>query len=253
VRSLLARRLEADAALGVRLVAAGAATAAFVVPLLGLFLLVQDRWPPLLRLDEGAAQVLNRVAVSNPALVVALRAVSVVLDPWTFRLGAVVVVVVLARRRRDRLAVWVAVTVGGSGVVGLAAKHLFGRERPVLDIPVASAPGLSFPSGHALGSAVGLGVVLLLVVPRVAPRWRVPAVVAGGLGVLAVGSSRVGLGVHYVSDVVAGWLLGAAWLAATTIAFAIQRADRTQRVDRTQRTDQARLTAEAPLPGPPRA
>jgi hypothetical protein len=147
VRSLLARRLEADAALGARLVAAGAATTAFVVPLLGLFLLVQDRWPPLLRLDEGAAQVLNRVAVSNPALVVALRAVSVVLDPWTFRLGAVVVVVVLARRRRDRLAVWVAVTVGGSGVVGLAAKHLFGRERRSSTHRSRPHPGCRSPRG----------------------------------------------------------------------------------------------------------
>lgn len=224
VKALLARRLEADAALGARLLAAGALASAFVVPLLGLFLLVQDRWAPLLRVDEGAAQGLNAAAVSQPALVAALRTVSVVLDPWTFRAGAVAAVVVLVRRRRDRVAVWVAVTVGGSGVVGLAAKHLFGRERPVLDTPVASAPGLSFPSGHALGSVVGLGVVLLLLLPRVAPRWRPPLVAAAAAGVLAVGLSRVGLGVHYVSDVVAGWLLGSAWLSATTVAFAVRAA-----------------------------
>ncbi len=226
MQSRLARRLEDDAALGARLLVAGAAAVALVVPLLGLFLLVQDRWPPLQRVDQGAAQGLNAVAVASPPLVAGLRAVSAVLDPWVFRAVGLVAVAALARRRRDRLAVWVAVTIGGSGTVSLAAKTLFGRQRPVLDTPVASAPGLSFPSGHALGSVVGVAVLLVLLLPRVPRRARGPLLGAGALAVLAVGSSRVALGVHFVSDVVGGWLLGSAWFAATTIAFAVPSAAR---------------------------
>ena len=222
MRAALARRLEEDATLGARLLAAGGVATALVVPMLLLFLAVQDRWPPLRAVDEGTAQRLNDVAVASPALVTFLQGVSAVFDPWSFRALGLVLVVVLARQRRDRLAVWVGVTIGGSGLVSGGAKLLFGRDRPVLDTAVASAPGLSFPSGHALGSIVGIGVLVLLVESRLSRPARLAAVVAAVLVVLTVGWSRVGLGVHFVSDVLAGWLLGGAWLAATTIAFAVR-------------------------------
>jgi undecaprenyl-diphosphatase len=55
--------------------------------------------------------------------------------------------------------------------------------------------------------------------------WRRPLIVLGVLIVLLVGYARIGLGVHYVSDVLGGWLIGAAWLAATTAAFRAWRRD----------------------------
>lgn len=212
-------RTGSDAALGGRLLVAGLLAALAAVPFLLLFLLVEDRWGPLRRLDQGVAQWLNDVAVRDELLVRALRLVSDVFSPTAFRLVGVVLVAVLWRRGRSRLAVWVIVTIGGSGVLDGVAKALAGRQRPVLEHPVATARGLSYPSGHALGSLVGVAVVLLVVLPVVPARWRRAAWAAGVLVVLAVGFSRVGLGVHYVSDVVGGWLLGASWLVATTTAL----------------------------------
>src|SRR5205823_14443517 len=76
------------------------------------------------------------------------------------------------------------------------------------------------PSGHALGSIVGCGVLLLVLLPLVrSANGRRLCWAAAAAIVLAVGFARVGLGVHYVSDVLAGWVLGLGWLAATTAAF----------------------------------
>lgn len=223
LRAAVGARASSDAALGARLLTAGVLAAVVAVPFLLLFVLVEDRWDPLRRLDQGVAQSLNDVAVRDPLLVSALRLVSDVFSPTAFRLVALVLVVVLWRRGLTRLAVWVLVTVGGSGLVDEVAKLVAGRQRPVLDHPVATARGLSYPSGHALGSLVGVCVLLLVLLPVVPPRWRRAARAAGVLVVLAVGAARVGLGVHYVSDVVGGWLLGAAWLVATTTAFSAWR------------------------------
>ena len=223
LRRFAAPRLAKDADLGGRLTLAGVAAGTVTVPFLLLFLLVEDRWPPLRRLDEGVAQSLNDVAVRSDRLVEALRLVSDVLSPTTFRVAAVVLALWLLRQRLDRLAVWVVVTVGGSSLLGLVAKELAGRQRPVLDHPVASAPGLSYPSGHALGSFVGVAVLLLVLLPLVPPRWRPAAWTAAVLAVLSVGFARVGLGVHFTSDVLGGWLLGTAWIAATTVALSAWR------------------------------
>jgi undecaprenyl-diphosphatase len=57
----------------------------------------------------------------------------------------------------------------------------------------------------------------VLIVPR---RWRTPAAIVGGVAVLLVSYSRIALGVHYLSDVIGGWLLGAAWLVAASLAYA---------------------------------
>ena len=223
LRRHLSSRAADDAELTGRLTLAGLAAAVVAVPFLLLFLLIQDRWDPLLRLDEGVAQSLNDVAVSSAGLVDALEAVSDYLAPNTFRVIALVLFLHLLRQRLDRLAVWVLVTVGGASVLGVVAKLLAGRERPALEQAVASAPGLSYPSGHALGSFVGVAVLLMVLLPVVPRRWRPVAWALGVLVVGAVGFARIGLGVHYVSDVVGGWLLGGAWLAATTVAFSVLR------------------------------
>jgi undecaprenyl-diphosphatase len=132
-------------------------------------------------------------------------------------------VVLLLARRRVRLALFL--TVAGLGALFLdpSMKTLVGRLRPVVEAPVATAPGNSFPSGHALGSAVVYGALLLIFLPAMRGRWRLVLPAVLGLIVVAVGVTRVALGVHFVSDVLAGWLLAAAWLGVTAHAFRLWR------------------------------
>ena len=130
-----------------------------------------------------------------------------------------VLVAWLLVRRVPRLAVWVAVSGLGAAVLDPAVKAVVGRVRPVVEAPVAAAPGASFPSGHALGSTVTYGVLLLVFLPVVPDRHR-RTVMAGVVALVAfVGVTRVALGVHYPSDVVGGWSLGVLWLAVTVTAF----------------------------------
>lgn len=117
------------------------------------------------------------------------------------------------------MAVYVAVTGLGSAVLNTGVKALVDRVRPMVEAPVATAPGASFPSGHAMGSTITYGVLLLVFLPVLPPRFRRPAVVAVVALVAAVGVTRVALGVHYPSDVLGGWLLGVLWLAVTASAF----------------------------------
>jgi membrane-associated phospholipid phosphatase len=131
---------------------------------------------------------------------------------------AVVVIVLLVRRQR-RLALWAAVTTIVAGLLGDGLKTVVARARPVLPEPVAHAPGFSFPSGHALNSFVFFGILLLLVLPLLPRAWRWVAWAVAVGGTLLVGFDRVALGVHYVSDVVGGWLLGAGLLAMSVAAF----------------------------------
>jgi undecaprenyl-diphosphatase len=131
--------------------------------------------------------------------------------------------VVLWRRGRRRHAVWAVVTVAVGATLDTPLKELFARARPVFDVPVATAPGYSFPSGHALNTMiVGAGAVIL---GWSATRSRPPAraaLLAGATAlVLVTGFDRVGLGVHYPSDVVGGWLIGLATVLVTTAAFSI--------------------------------
>jgi undecaprenyl-diphosphatase len=84
---------------------------------------------------------------------------------------------------------------------------------------------MSFPSGHAQSATVAASVLVLVFLPalRGRRRRRRLAVAAAAAWVIVVAFSRVGLGVHYVSDVLAGAVLGAAWVAATTALFSVAR------------------------------
>ncbi|HEU4349694.1 MAG TPA: phosphatase PAP2 family protein, partial [Actinoplanes sp.] len=115
--------------------------------------------------------------------------------------------------------------VTGVGALQLdpSVKTLVGRLRPVVDVPVAAAPGNSFPSGHALGSLVVYGALVLVFLAAVPPRRRALFIAVPAVIVFAIGFSRIALGVHYLSDVLAGWLLGATWLSVTAYAFRVWR------------------------------
>jgi len=215
----------ADRRLGLRLGLALVATFGLGLLFVLLALLVRARWNPLIRLDTTVADSLHAYALRNDWLVTALEVVSHVFDPLVFRLVATGLAVWLLTAGRSRLAAWTLVTTWGSALLGAGLKLVVGRARPDLVDAVSTAPGRSFPSGHALGSVVGCGVLLLLLGPLLSRAWRVLAWVAGGVIVLLVGFARVGLGVHYLTDVVAGWVLGIAWLAVTAVVFEAWRRD----------------------------
>jgi undecaprenyl-diphosphatase len=136
----------------------------------------------------------------------------------------------LIARRRPRLAAFAVVTIVGSAVLNGLVKVAVDRARPVLPDPVAHANGLSFPSGHAQSAIVAYSVLLLVLHPR-ARAVRVMAVLGAGVMVVAIGFSRVALGVHYVSDVLAGYALGAAWVVAMAAAFDAWRRERASAAD----------------------
>ena len=181
-----------------------------------LLLLVRGRWAPLTGFDQSVADGINGVV---QPFVGVLNGISRLGGrPFMFWL-VVLTVLLLLIRRRTHLALYLVVTGLGALVLDPSLKTLVGRVRPIVETPVASAPGNSFPSGHALGSMVVYGALALVFLPAVPPRWRKLFLGVLGLTVLLIGFSRVALGVHFVSDVLGGWLLGIAWLGVTAYAF----------------------------------
>ena len=218
-------RVDPDARGGLRLTLAAVAALLVAVPFALLLLLVVNSWGPLQRLDVRLDEDLNSFAFHHSGYVSVLRGVTNAGGPVSFEVVSALVAVVLLVRRQPRLAVWMLVTVFGGELLSRIVKQAVGRERPRLPHPVAHAMSTSFPSGHALGAVVGVGTLLLVGLPYARRSLRPCLIVLGVLVVLAVGFSRLGLGVHYLSDVLGGYILGAGWLAATTAAFSAWRRD----------------------------
>src|ERR1700729_85765 len=195
--------------------------AAFVFGL--LLVLVRLRWAPLESADHGAAARLNSLVAGHPVVVSTIKAVT-----WLGSGGVLwtligLAVVTLAIRRRWRLAIYLLVTGAGALTLDPVLKALVGRLRPVVAHPVAYGNGDSFPSGHALGSIVCYGALLLVFLPAARGRWRRVLTAAIVTLIVAIGVSRLLLGVHYVSDVLGGWALGITWLGLTAFAFELTR------------------------------
>lgn len=181
--------------------------------------LVAARWAPLRTLDVAVVDAVNDEVSQQPTLATVLR---VITDLGGTSAAVVLVslaVVWLLVRRLPRLAVYAAATGLGAAVLNVGVKALVDRARPLVDTPVAAAPGGSFPSGHAMGSTIAYGVLLLVFLPVVPSRFRRAVAAAVVTLVVAIGLTRIALAVHYPSDVLGGWLLGIIWLAVTAAAF----------------------------------
>ena len=131
-------------------------------------------------------------------------------------------IVLWRQHRRIALIGWIAAFVGGV-LFDSAVKYAVHRARPTYGAAYLHGHTYSFPSGHAMGSMIGYGMLVYLLGlywhPGRATRWVTYAFVA--LLVLAVGVSRLYLGVHYPSDVVGGYGAGAAWLAICLTGLSI--------------------------------
>ncbi|HEY3006823.1 MAG TPA: phosphatase PAP2 family protein [Micromonosporaceae bacterium] len=184
-----------------------------------LLLLVRIHAAGLEHLDHSVAASLNNVVADRTSVVRLLRAVTG-LGANSVLWGLVTVSAAgLLVRRQVHLAIYLVVIGLGALALDPTLKLLIGRLRPVVAEPIAVGTGNSFPSGHALNSTVCYGALLLVYLPIIPARLRRPVISAVIALVAAIGFSRLALGVHYLSDVVAGWLLGIAWLAITAYAF----------------------------------
>ncbi len=224
--NLVTRVERADRRLGLRLLLALVAMLGLAIPVTLLAFLVRANWSPLISLDQSVADGLHGVAVRNPWLVDALQDVSFVIGPWVLRpIVTLVALWLLVRQRRVRLAGWMLVTLWAGALLGVVLKAVVGRARPELVDAVAREGGLSFPSGHALGATVACGLLVLVLGSMLPRRWRPVGWALAGLAVVAVCFARVGLGVHFLSDVTAGVAVGVAWLAVTSAVFEWWRRD----------------------------
>lgn len=131
----------------------------------------------------------------------------------------------LAMLGARRLALWLLLTVGLGWLANSGAKLLFDRARPDLVPHLMEAAGASFPSGHSFNGAVVYLALAFAFTGFAHTRGARIAMVAGAVLLsLAIAFSRVWLGVHFPSDVIAGWLGGAGWafLAAGLLAQSSQ-------------------------------
>ena len=113
------------------------------------------------------------------------------------------------------------VTMLGSSLLTVVLKEIFGRARPSTDALLGfPASTTSFPSGHSFNTAVFAGLLAGMVLTSTAATlYRALAIMAAAGATLLVGVSRVYLGYHWMTDVLAGWSLGLAWLCLVTLAL----------------------------------
>ncbi len=153
-------------------------------------------------------------------------AISVLGSPLAMTvLGVAVALLLAARHSWLLLAGWCAAFAGG-GVLDVALKHIIRRPRPIYATPfLREYYSFSFPSGHAMGSLIGYAMLAYLLVTLWARRWQAKAAIVSTATVLilAIGVSRLYLGVHYFSDVVGGYAAGVLWVSACITGVEIAR------------------------------
>ena len=242
-RGRLSASWDSPRQLRARIAVAVAAVTVAAVPFCLLLLFVESRWGPLLHADDAARDGLHTYALANPMFVTIMRVTSNSGSALAWQVVTVVMAGWLLWRRRVRLALFVIVTIAGSSLINSLVKAAAHRARPIVDHPLLHEPGKSFPSGHAQAAAAGYAVLLVIFLPYLSRVGRRVAVTVAVVMVVAIGFSRVALAAHYLSDVVAAYVLGLAWVAVMAAAFHVWRRDA---------TDAGPSTTPGRAPQPPR-
>lgn len=161
------------------------------------------------------------LAARSPEVTAVMKVVSAVGGTAGMTVLAVITAGLLWRARQGAAAVVVIAAAAGAGLLVTGFKHLYMRSRPPVVDRLTTENSFSLPSGHALGSVVVLGVLAAVVVQAGRRAARGGAVILAAAGIAVIAASRLYLGVHWTTDVLTGWLLGGAWLAACITALTL--------------------------------
>ena len=210
-----------DPRAGLLVIVAGVALAGFLALVAAIVLA-----PSFVAFDVAVSEAMRDIDLTGltPVAVFATRLGSF----WPMAILTVGTAVVLALRGRRPEAITLLVAVIGGTVLGQLAKVLVERARPAFDLArIPPLDSYSFPSGHALSSFLYLACLAFIVLIDEQRLGRAVAVIVACVAAgFAIALSRVYLGVHYVGDIVGGWLLGSAWLSFVVLVSAYWGAGR---------------------------
>ena len=184
---------------------------------------------PLVRLDVQLANDMHAMALHSPPLIRGVMIFGFYLGEHIIvAIGAFLALYFLYKRFWPELCM-VVIAWAGEGGMWLFLSTYFNRPRPVFDVVVwhqMTAP--SFPSGHSISAVMCYGLLAYLVAPRMSGFRKAIVIVAALLVILFIGYSRLFVGDHYLSDVLAGYALGVAWfgLVYTSVELIAKRKSR---------------------------
>ena len=202
--------MSSDSGARPRLLALAAVLVASLVCFFALALLAHPSTP-----NGGDARVNAFVAAHRSAVLTAFFKGYTGLGQWlVLTVATAAVFVVLAWRARRREAAFLLIVMTVSLLLNQALKYLFERVRPPAESAVLTVNGYAFPSGHTMSSA---SLALALAVIAWPTRWRWPVAGLAATFALLMGLSRVYLGVHWLTDMLAGWVLAVAVVVATQL------------------------------------
>src|SRR4051812_33073222 len=166
----------------------------------------------LASMDRSAADAFYQFV--TPGLTRVVRGVTFLGSVGFVTAATLGVAVVLADRKAFYPLLTLVLAMLGGSVLNLALKHLFHRQRPVLENPLVTLSSYGFPSGHTMGATIFYGVLALIVAHSIR-SWsrRVLVGCIAALVIALVGASRIYLGAHYFTDVIGAIAVGLAWLA----------------------------------------
>jgi len=164
----------------------------------------------MVRVDEELALRLHSSA--GPWGIFALKVVTFFGDFAALTTIAIIAGALLLRARAHGLAVGWACAMIGTGIFNEVLKRAFARPRPGFAEPIVTAGGFSFPSGHSMGTMVAVSMLAYAAFRWVkSVKWRRFTIAFAVVWTVTMGFSRMYLGVHYLSDVIAGFAAGGAW------------------------------------------
>lgn len=167
-----------------------------------------------LRFDESVRNWVHQFA--SPVMTRAMTAISL-LGYNVLIIELAIAFIVFAKLRWKRAALWLAIAMAGSLLLDLALKYAYHRTRPTAFFGTAPS-SYSFPSGHALCSLCFYGVLAGLLSARIKSLpWRIVVWTVAAVLIVAIGLSRIYLGVHYPSDVLAGYLAATVWVGTVIV------------------------------------
>ncbi len=167
---------------------------------------------PLVQIDHDLALWFHRHG--TPALTLVARVLTFFGSVAFITFASIVAALALLWRKSRNKLLAVVFTIGGGSLLNIFLKHIFHRQRPVLENPLVTLSSYGFPSGHTMGATLFYGLMALFAT-GLCVSWQSRGLAWSGAGalILLVGLSRIYLGAHYLSDVTGAMAAAMVWLA----------------------------------------